>query len=122
MNDIEKERAGWHKITAVMDSGSAVNAMPADAVPFVDTKPGAASQAGMTYRGAGGELIPNEGEKDLVMKTAEGQTRRTKWQICPVRRPLISVAKVNEASNLVLLSTKNPHVRNLASGQITKFR
>eukprot|EP00972_Heterocapsa_arctica_P101045 14893248-Heterocapsa_arctica.AAC.1 len=37
---------GWVKVTAVVDSGSAENALPPSAVPFISTVPSAGSRAG----------------------------------------------------------------------------
>ena len=43
----------------------------------------------------------------MVIRTSEGQSRKSKWQICPVTRPLMSVARITEAGNRVYLDEKN---------------
>ena len=113
---------GWHKITAVVDSGSAENAMPEESVPLVKTSPSSGSKKGKVYRGAGGEAIPNQGQKNIVVRTAEGQVRRSHWQICPVKRPLMSVARITAAGNSVHLAEANPHIKNDRTGETTKLR
>ena len=115
-------RAGWVKVTAVVDSGSAENAMPPGAVPFIGTEPSEGSRSGKVYRGAGGEPIPNQGQKVMVIKTLEGQSRKSNWQVCPVTRPLMSVARITAAGNRVYFDEKSPHIKNLRTGEITKLR
>ena len=117
-----EEKQGWTKTTAVVDSGSAENAIPERALEFVPTTPSPGSRAGKVYRGAGGEPIPNKGQKVVVVKTAEGQKRRTTWQVCPVTRPLMSVAKMAKAGNSVHLAENNPHIKNTKTGEVTKLR
>ena len=93
LDDAMPRRKGkWIKITAVADSGAVVSVMPGHLVPFTKAKPYAESRAGKKCRGAGGEPIPVIGEKKLQMQTAEGQTKTTTWRICPVKRPLLSIA------------------------------
>ena len=41
-----------------------------------------------------GEIIENEGEKDMLMSTSEGINRIIKAQVTEVRRPLMSVSKL----------------------------
>ena len=59
--------------------------------------------------------------KPVTAKTAEGQTRTVVWEVCGVQRPLLSVAKMCAAGNIVLLSS-NPHIKNLRTGQATQLR
>ena len=113
---------GWVKITAVVDSGAAENAMPEETVPFVQTSPSPGSKAGKVYRGAAGEPIPNCGQKVITVRTQEGQSRRSTWQICPVTRPLMSVARCTAAGNKVHLEEKDPRITNIKTGESTRLR
>ena len=79
---------GWTKITAVVDSGAGDNVLPKDAIPFVQVTPTARSKAGRGFCGPSGESIKNYGQKKVEVKTAEGQSRGTTWQVADVRRPL----------------------------------
>ena len=115
-------KPGWTKITAAVDSAAADNAMPEYLVPHVRTKETAQSRAGKVYRGAGGETIPNQGEKTMTVTTKEGHERRTTWQICPVKRALMSVAKITAAGNVVHLDEEDPHMRHKKSGQKIQLR
>ena len=42
--------------------------------------------------------------------TAEGQARKSIWQVADMRRPLMSASKVIEAGNTLNLSTRNPRI------------
>lgn len=117
-----EEKGGWVKVTAVMDSGSAENALPEGLVDFIPTVPSPGSRTGKVYRGAGGEMIPNKGQKIMTVTTAEGQKRKSRWQVCPVTRPLMSAAKTAAAGNFVHLDENNPHIKNKRTGEITKLR
>ena len=117
-----EEKGGWVKVTAVMDSGSAENALPEGLVDFIPTMPSPGSRAGKVYRGAGGETIPNKGQKTMTVMTAEGQARRSCWQVCTVTRPLMSAAKTAAAGNIVHLDGENPHIKNKRTGETTKLR
>ena len=77
---------------------------------------------GKVYRGAAGEAIPNQGQKIITVKTQEWQSRRSRWQICPVTRPLMSVARCTAAGNQVYFSDANAHIKNVRTGEITKLR
>ena len=123
LDDAMPRRKGkWIKITAVADSGAVVSVMPDHLIPFIKVKPSAESKAGKQYRGAGGEPIPVIGEKRVQMTTAEGQKKTTTWRICPVKRPLLSIAQIISTGHKVTLDQDNPRIENVRSGQITKLR
>ena len=114
--------AGWVKITAVVDSGAVDNVLPEEELEFVPLAESERSKSGRGFRGPAGEPIPARGQRTTVVKTAEGQARRTKWQVCPVKRPLMSVAKLTEAGNSVHLLRKSPHILNEKTGEKTALR
>ena len=53
---------------------------------------------------------------------ANGQSRRIVWEVCPVKRPLLSVAKITEARNQVYLDEDKAFVKNNKTVQITNLR
>ena len=55
-------------------------------------------------------------------RTDEGQSRRIVWEVCPVKRPLLSVAKFTKAGNQVHLGEEKAFVKNNKTGQITNLR
>ena len=55
------------------------------------------------------------------MKTREGQDKQMVVQVGPVRKALISVARLNEAGNEVILGGK-AYIRNLKTGSVTALR
>jgi hypothetical protein len=80
------------------------------------------SRAGKRYLSATGEAIANMGQKSLFSKTREGQARNITFQVAPVRKPLISVAKMADAGNDIFLTADKPHIVNRATGQSTALR
>ena len=115
-------KEGWMKLTAVVDSGSVECVMPNSAVPFVAKRPSTGSIQGKKYRGAGGEPIPNQGEKTIEATTAEGQKKRMVWQIALVKRPLVATSRLNESGHTVVISKRNPRIVHEKTGMITRLR
>ena len=58
----------------------------------------------------------------MTRRTDEGQSRRIVWEVCPVKRPLLSVAKITKAGNQVSLGEDKAFVKNNKTGQITNLR
>ena len=58
----------------------------------------------------------------MIGRTDEGQSRRIVQEVCPVKRPLLSVAKITKAENQVYLGEDKAFVKNNKTGQITKLR
>ena len=97
----DRTRKGRVKISAVVDSGAEANALPENMMQWIPLKPSSASKSGKIFRGAGGDPIPARGERSVTGRTEEGQSRRIVWEVCPVKRPLLSVAKITKAGNQV---------------------
>ena len=60
--------AGWKRVSAIMDSGSAESAAPEDiarSVPLVETE---GSRQGQTYHTADGGVVKNKGETQCPCK------------------------------------------------------
>ena len=60
-------------------------------------------------------------ERSVTGRTDEGQSRRIVWEVCPVKRPLLSVAKITKAGNHVYLGEDKAFVKNNKIGQITNL-
>ena len=52
----------------------------------------------------------------------EGQSRRVVWEVCPVKRLLLCVAKITKAGNQVYLGEDKAFVKNKKRRQITNLR
>ena len=65
---------------------------------------------------------PCASERSVTGRTEEGQSRRIVWEVCPVNRPLLSVAKITKAGNQVYLGENKAFVKNNKTGQITNLR
>jgi hypothetical protein len=111
----------YTKVSAIIDSGAVEHVLPPNFLPRVKMTESPGSKAGKRYLSATGEPIPNIGQKTLYAKTREGQPRNITFQIAPVRKPLISAAKMNDAGNDVNL-TEKPHIINRRTGQVTALR
>ena len=119
---ISEQRNGWMKITATVDSGAADSMMQPQLLPHIAIKSSAGSRSKKNYMSAGGERIPNLGEKVVAFVTAERQSKQVVFQIAKVTKPLISVGKIVAAGNSVNLERRNPCIIDGTTGEVTKLR
>lgn len=120
--EMPSRRAGRVKITAVVDSGAMVSAMPDHLVPFIKAQETAESEGKKCYRGPGGEAIPVQGQQAIKVHTAEGFETKTTWKVRHVKRPLLSVPQITNREHSVHLDRKNPRIKHAGTGRITKLR
>ena len=68
------------------------------------------------------EPIVNLGQKHVKLRTAEGdrKCRRMIVQVAPIRKALISTARLNDAGNDVNLHADRPHIIHKATGERTE--
>ena len=115
----DRTRKGMVNISAV---GAEANALPENMMQWIPLKPSPASKSGKIFRGAGGEPIPARGERSETSRTEEEHSRRIVWEVCPVKRFLVSVAKITKAGNQVYLGEEKAFVKKNKTGQITYLR
>ena len=121
LSDEAKEKMGWYKVSAVADSGSEAHAIPEHIADWLGITPSAASLANKSFRGAGGESIPAKGKRTTVGRTAEGQTRKIIWEVCPVRRPLLSLTRLAAQGNVVRIGPEKATIANVKTGEIARL-
>ena len=92
----------WEKIEVCPDSGAVKFVAPVDMAAHIPWEPGAASRAGVKYRVANGNLIPNVGEKVVKGKDVNGNPLTSKWQGAPVTKPLAGIKEMVRAKNRVV--------------------
>ena len=90
--------------------------------PTATLEPSAASKAGKHFNGPGGEKIYSKGRRITPGVTTEGQKRRISWEVCPVKKPLISVARLSDAGNKVTMSRNEAYITNKRTGEVTHLR
>ena len=75
------------------------------------------SRAGLTYRSASGEPIPNLGQ--TLVRFGNGEHRRchVPFQLADVERPLVSVARLVDAGNRVYFGPTGGYIAHLATGR-----
>ena len=116
----DRNRKGMVKISAVVDSGAEANALPENMMQWIPLEPSSAFKVR--------EDLPRRWRRSHPCsrreagRTEEGQSRRIVWEVCPVKRPLLSVAEVTKAGNQVYLGEDKAFVKNNKTGQITNLR
>ena len=99
------DEAGWKKMTATVDSRPSDAVANEDTVSHVETVPSEQSKRGVEYEVANKQTIRNEGEKrcEVIAPGLRGP-KQLSFQVCDVRKTLLSVSKLNQAGNTVVFS------------------
>ena len=118
----DRTRKGMVKISAAVVDVAEANVIPENMMQWIPLKPSTASRSGKIFRGEGRDPIPARGERSVIGRTDEGQSRRTVWEVCPVKLSLLSVAKISKAGNQVYSSEDKAFVKNNKTEQITNLR
>ena len=106
--------------------------MNPDAVPEYALQESPGQLQGQHFLGAGGERLPNLGQKCVLLMTADGVSRLATFQIAPVRKPLMAVSASCDAGQLCLFdndcnyfiereSSEGREIRRLAKMCIKKM-
>ena len=111
-----EKRGGSKVVEAVVDSGAVHSVTPPGLFPG-KVCPSPWSRAGRGYRAANGTGIKNLGQVSVPFATAEGHRCSIPFQVAEVEQPLLSVAHLTSAGNLVELGHTEGRVKNLVTGR-----
>ena len=107
-----------------VDSGAGVSVWPTELCDDYPTKQTEASMAGISYASAasGDGRILNEGERTVQLDVC-GSKRGARMQVARVRKPLLSVAEMNDAGHDVyfLCGDDGAYSRHRKTGLTTRF-
>ena len=108
------------KIKFTEDSGAAETVCKkTDATDFPTIYGG--SESLTKYIMPNGEIVENDGEKHLKVKTAEGEKFIVRTQLTNVRKPLMSVSKVCDEGNIVVFMQNGGYIQSEKTGEKTSF-
>ena len=79
------------------------------------------SRRGQTYMSAGGEKLPNLGQKRLEVVTSEGNPAKATFQCADVTRALCAVYRIFDKGNRVIFEAIGGYIES-PSGMQTAFR
>jgi hypothetical protein len=113
---VKGETRGGRVVEAVVDSGAVHCVTPPGLFPGkVLASPW--SRTGRGYRAANGTGIKNLGQVDVPFATVEGHRCKIPFQVAEVEQPLLSVAHLTSAGNMVQLGDTDGTVVNLRTGR-----
>ena len=116
VHHLRAERKKWARMETVIDSGAAESVAPASMAPWVPTRPSEGSKRGQVYMSANGAKLPNLGEKQFKVMTAEGNPAAATFQVAEVTRPLCSVTRICDRGNRVVFTSEGGYIENMTSG------
>ena len=102
----------WEELEMAIDSGASESVMNEDMLPSVPVRDGEAKRRGVQYEVADGTLIPNKGEKTFVGVAENGLVRGMKMQVCDVNKALLSVRRMTETGNKVVLEAGGGYIES----------
>ena len=111
----------WICVETVVDSGAADTVGPMELMGWLPLVPSEGSKRGQTWKAAGGEVLPNLGERRMNGVTEEGHQVSTVYQIAEVGKALGSVARMCDKGNRVVFEADGGYIMNLADGRYTRF-
>ena len=98
------DKHGRRKVTMTLDSGAAVCALPEHIGEQFGIVRDSANN--VSYKTANGAEVKDMGKRIMSVKTAEGHTRRMKFRVTGVRKPLVSAGDIVAAGNTVILTNR----------------
>ena len=102
------------------DSASVANA--AKHFPGAKVVPSEASRRGVVYRGPRKDRIPNEGEFQEQIMTAEGAVANTLWQSADVRKPLMAVSSCEDRGNMCVFDQEGSCILSANCPELPQIR
>ena len=115
---IVEEKDRWVKVRDTTDSGAAGHVMPEAMVPHVKME---RKTPPKKFVAANGEQIKDLGPREFHSRQTRAFQRCITFRSANVVKPLISMQKVVQAGNTVVLEEKNPHIRNTRDGTVIKL-
>ena len=106
-----------------LDSGASASVADASRhFPGSTVVPSEASRQGVVYRGPGKERIPNEGEFQEQIMTAEGAVANTLWQSAKVRKPLMAVSACEDRGNMCVFDKDGSFILSANCHELPEIR
>ena len=118
LRKVNEVKDNWVNIRATTDTAAAGHVMPAEMFPRVKVDH---MRATKKFVAANGERIKDFREKPIPFKSVEGVRRCKKIRIASVVKPLLSMRKVVQDGDVVVLDEKNPNIRNNRDGTAMKL-
>lgn len=105
---------GYVEIT--VGSGTAEVVAPLGFAADYRAKPSASSRAGAKYHTASGNIIANQGEKRVMLKTECGELRAITLQSVDVTKPCASAGHITAHGQRVVLGDEDAYIAHTATG------
>ncbi len=103
----DEEEPEFIEIEMTLDTGATVHAADRIDFPGCLVLESLGSKAGQHFQAAGGKLIANEGQANIVLTTLAGIDLAMTMQIAKITRPLLSVTKMTESGDITVLCKRD---------------
>ena len=99
------ETPEWEEIELGVDSGATETVVGPDMLPGIERQDGEQKRKGVEYEIATGELIPNLGEKKMLVVSEEEVSRQLTAQVADVNQALLSVCRMMSTGHRVVFDS-----------------
>ena len=118
--EVKAEGGTWKLIKVCPDSGACGFVCPVETADHIPWEESPGSKAGLKYKVANKQEIPNIGQKYIKGTDKNGNRMKALWQGAPVSKPLAGVKCMNKANNRVVFDEENgenvSHILNKDTG------
>ena len=105
----------------ILDSGAGEHVASDKDAPGYSVVASRGSRAGQNFVAAGGHKMRNKGEMGLKLRTRDGRSIDTTFQVADVTRPLWSVARICDAGFKVVFTSSGAEVLSKTGKVLCKF-
>ena len=109
-------------MTGVVDTGAEDHALEEGILEWIPIEPSELSKAGRAFRGPNHSRIPAKGRKRFSAVLPNGLRAHLAGEVCPVKRTLLSGAKLAKAGNRVVCEHRQAYIQNVKTGVKTFLR
>jgi len=111
----------WEELMFAVDSGATETVVGTSMAKSVPTMKNSSKQT-VKYATASGEMIENEGEKDMVLCSIEGVTRQLTAQVTEISKPLLSVSKMVKQGYTMVFSPESSYIVDGYTGEVMNLQ
>ena len=109
LNKVEIEN-GWALVESYMDSGAARSVCPRSHCAGFDTVPSNSSRQNEHFKTASGARIANEGDRNILGQSTQGELLSMRYAVADVTQPLDSVAQMCDAGAVVVFTAHGGYI------------
>ena len=111
----------WERMEITVDSAAYKSVCPPSVAKAFEIQETESSRKGCNFVAANNIVMRSYGMKQIMALDEEWRGMRINFQVAEVTKPLLSVRKLKNALNMVVLKRGGGYIRNLDTGRHTRL-